>query len=238
VVPAIGDYPTIVWSLGKSVGDELEYVDEMGRKFRLRLVGMMKSSILQGSLLISESNFTQRFPSEEGYRVFLIDAPPGQAEQVGERLSARLKDFGLALTPTTDRLAEFSAVENTYLSIFQLLGGLGLILGTVGLALVVLRNMLDRRGELAMLRAVGFNKAAVGRMVFYEHWLLCLWGLTCGVTAALVAVKPAVSSPAAQIPYVSLALTVAAIALSAAVWIRLATASALSGKMLDALRNE
>ena len=238
VVPAIGDYPTIVWSLGKSVGDELEYVDEMGRKFRLRLVGMMKSSILQGSLLISESNFTQRFPSEEGYRVFLIDAPPGQAEQVGERLSARLKDFGLALTPTTDRLAEFSAVENTYLSIFQLLGGLGLILGTVGLALVVLRNMLDRRGELAMLRAVGFSKAAVGRMVFYEHWLLCLWGLTCGVTAALVAVKPAVSSPAAQIPYVSLALTVAAIALSAAVWIRLATASALSGKMLDALRNE
>jgi putative ABC transport system permease protein len=238
VVPAIGDYPTIVWSLGKSVGDELEYVDEMGRKFRLRLVGMMKSSILQGSLLISESNFTQRFPSEEGYRVFLIDAPPAQAEQVGERLSARLKDFGLALTPTTERLSEFSAVENTYLSIFQLLGGLGLILGTVGLALVVLRNMLDRRGELAMLRAVGFNKAAVGRMVFYEHWLLCLWGLTCGVTAALVAVKPAVSSPAAQIPYVSLALTVAAIALSAAVWIRLATASALSGNMLDALRNE
>jgi putative ABC transport system permease protein len=238
VVPAIGDYPTIVWSLGKSVGDELEYVDEMGRKFRLRLVGMMNSSILQGSLLISESNFTQRFPSEEGYRVFLIDAPPGQAEQVGERLSARLKDFGLALTPTTERLSEFSAVENTYLSIFQLLGGLGLILGTVGLALVVLRNMLDRRGELAMLRAVGFNKAAVGRMVFYEHWLLCLWGLTCGVTAALVAVKPAMSSPGAQTPYLSLVLTVAAIALSAAVWIRLATAFALSGKMLDALRNE
>ena len=238
VVPAIGDYPTIVWSLGKSVGDELEYVDEMGRKFRLRLVGMMNSSILQGSLLISESNFTQRFPSEEGYRVFLIDAPPAQAEQVGERLSARLKDFGLALTPTTERLSEFSAVENTYLSIFQLLGGLGLILGTVGLALVVLRNMLDRRGELAMLRAVGFNKAAVGRMVFYEHWLLCLWGLTCGVTAALVAVKPAMSSPGAQTPYLSLVLTVAAIALSAAVWIRLATAFALSGKMLDALRNE
>jgi putative ABC transport system permease protein len=238
VVPAIGDYPTIVWSLGKSVGDELEYVDEMGRKFRLRLVGMMNSSILQGSLLISESNFTQRFPSEEGYRVFLTDAPPAQAEQVGERLSARLKDFGLALTPTTERLSEFSAVENTYLSIFQLLGGLGLILGTVGLALIVLRNMLDRRGELAMLRAVGFNKAAVGRMVFYEHWLLCLWGLTCGVTAALVAVKPAMSSPGAQTPYVSLVLTVAAIALSAAVWIRLATAFALSGKMLDALRNE
>jgi len=238
VVPAIGDYPTIVWSLGKSVGDELEYADEMGRNFRVRLVGMMKNSILQGSLIICEDEFVKRFPSEEGYRVFLIDAPPDKAEQVGQTLAARLKDFGLALTPTRDRLTEFSAVENTYLSIFQLLGGLGLILGTVGLALVVLRNMLDRRGELAMLRAVGFNKGAVGRMVFYEHWLLCLWGLTCGVTAALVAVKPATSSPGAQTPYLPLVLTVAAIALSAFVWIRLATAFALSGKMLDALRNE
>jgi len=241
VVPAIGDYPTIVWSLGKSVGDELEYVDEMGRKFRLRLVGMMKNSILQGSLLISEGNFTRRFPSEEGYRVFLIDVPAQSREgyrAAGETLSARLKDFGLALTPTRDRLTEFSSVENTYLSIFQLLGGLGLILGTMGLALVVVRNMLDRRGELAMLRAVGFSKAAVGRMVFCEHWLLCLWGLTCGVTAALVAVKPAISSPGARIPYISLAVTVTAIALSALVWIRLATAFALCGKMLDALRNE
>jgi putative ABC transport system permease protein len=238
VVPAIGDYPTIVWSLGKSVGDELEYVDEMGRNFRLRLVAMMKNSILQGSLIICEDAFIKRFPSEEGYRVFLIDAPPDKAEQVGQTLVARFKDFGLALTPTRDRLTEFSAVENTYLSIFQLLGGLGLILGTVGLALVVLRNMLDRRGELAMLRAVGFNKAAVGRMVLYEHWLLCLWGLTCGVIAALVAVKPAMSSPGAQTPYLSLVLTVAGIALSAVVWIRLATAFALSGKMLDALRSE
>jgi putative ABC transport system permease protein len=238
VVPAVGDYPTIVWSLGKSVGDELEYVDEMGRKFRLRLVGMLRNSVLQGSLIISESDFTQRFPSEDGYRLFLIDAPPQQAEKVAEELSARLKDFGLSLTPARDRLAEFSAVENTYLSIFQLLGGLGLVLGTVGLALVVLRNMLDRRGELAMLQAVGFDKAAIGRMVFYEHWLLCLWGLTCGVTAALVAVRPAMRSPAAQVPYFSLVLIVAGIALAGLVWIRLATAFALSGNMLDALRNE
>jgi len=267
VVPAVGDYPTIVWSLGKSVGDELEYVDEMGRNFRLRLVGMLKNSILQGSLIISESNFTKRFPSEEGYRVFLIDVPPGRprhsdggvnrlAPQLGLReagtlagfsrtLSARLKDFGLALTPAKQRLAEFSAVENTYLSIFQLLGGLGLILGTVGLALVVLRNMLDRRGELAMLRAVGFNKAAVGRMVFYEHWLLCLWGLTCGVIAALVAVKPVVgwvsahqSADGGASPTLLLVLMVAGIALGGLIWIRLATAFALSGKMLDALRSE
>ena len=238
VVLAVGDYATVYWALGKSVGDELDYIDEKGRRFRLLLVGMLKNSILQGSLIISEDEFIKRFPSEDGYRVLLIDAPQGRTEAVAGELSSRLRNFGLALTPTTQRLAEFNAVENTYLSIFQLLGGLGLILASVGLGLVVLRNVLERRGELAMLQAVGFDKAALKRMVFYEHGGLMAGGLACGVVAALVAVSPALKSPGAQVPYFSLVLTIAAIAISGVVWIWIATAFALSGKMLDALRNE
>jgi len=238
VVPAVGDYATVYWALGKSVGDELAYIDEKGRRFRLRLVGMLKNSILQGSLLISEDEFIKRFPSEDGYRVLLIDAPQDRTEAVAGELSVRLRDFGLALTPTIQRLAEFNAVENTYLSIFQLLGGLGLILASVGLGLVVLRNVLERRGELAMLQAVGFEKAELKRMVFYEHGGLLMGGLACGIIAAMVAVSPALKSPGAQIPYFSLVLTIAAIAISGIVWIWIATTFALSGKMLDALRNE
>ncbi len=238
VVPAVGDYSTMYWALGKSVGDELDYVDEKGVKFRLRLVGMLKNSILQGSLVISEDEFIKRFPSEDGYRLLLIDAPQEKNEAVADLLSTRFRDYGLALTPTTQRLAEFNAVSNTYLSIFQLLGGLGLILGSLGLGLVVLRNVLERRGEFAMLQAVGFNKAALKRMVFYEHGGLMVGGLVCGIIASLVAVSPALKSPGAQIPFFSLAFTIAAIAASGLVWIRVATAFALSGKMLEALRNE
>ncbi|NQT01204.1 MAG: hypothetical protein HQ580_04215, partial [Planctomycetes bacterium] len=238
VVPAVGDYATMYWALGKSVGDELDYVDEKGVKFRLLLIGMLKNSILQGSLVISEDEFIKRFPSEDGYRLLLIDAPQEKTEAVTDLLSTRLRDYGLALTPTTQRLAEFNAVSNTYLSIFQLLGGLGLILGSLGLGLVVLRNVLERRGEFAMLQAVGFDKAALKRMVFYEHGGLMVGGLACGIIASLVAVSPALKSPGAQIPYFSLTLTIVAIAVSGLVWIRIATAFALSGKMLEALRNE
>jgi ABC-type antimicrobial peptide transport system permease subunit len=185
-----------------------------------------------------EDEFINRFPSENGYKIFLIDAPPGEADKVMDILSAGLTDFGLALTPTTQRLAEFSAVENTYLSIFQLLGGLGLVLGSIGLGLVVLRNVLDRRGELAMMQAVGIDKISLKRMVLYEHGALCLCGLICGIIAALVAVGPALSSPAANVPYSSLALIILAIGISGLVWIWMATAFALSGKLLEALRNE
>jgi ABC-type antimicrobial peptide transport system permease subunit len=238
VVPAIGDYATVYWALGKSVGDELDYIDEKGGSFRLRLVGMLKNSVVQGSLIISEHEFMKRFPSEDGYRLLLIDAPKEKTEAVADLLSARLQDYGLSLTPTIQRLAEFNAVENTYLSIFQLLGGLGLILGSFGLGLVVLRNVLDRRGELAMMQAVGFDKSTLKRMIFYEHGGLLIGGLGCGIIAALVAVSPALKSPGTQVPYFSLMLNIIAIGVSGLIWIRIATAFALTGKMLEALRNE
>jgi len=238
IVPAVGDYATIKWAMGKSLGDDVEYSDEKGRKFKVRLVGMIENSILQGSLIIAEDRFVERFPSEDGCRVFLLDAPQGKVDAVGDYLSARLTDFGLGLASAKQRLAVFSEVENTYISIFQILGGLGLVLGSVGLGLVVLRNMLERRNELAMLRAVGFNKAALKRMVLYEHSGLMLAGLVCGVAAALVAAGPELKSPGSAVPFLSLVLTIAAIAVSGVVWIWIATALALSGNMLDALRNE
>jgi putative ABC transport system permease protein len=119
-----------------------------------------------------------------------------------------------------------------------MLGGLGLILGSLGLGMVVLRNVLDRRGELAMLRAVGFDKNALKSMVFYEHATLMLAGLALGVAAAIVAVAPALSSPGAKVPYVPLALTITAIAASGAIWIWIAASFALGGRLLDALRSE
>jgi ABC-type antimicrobial peptide transport system permease subunit len=238
VVPAVGDYPTVYWGLGKRIGDEIPFTDEMGRQLRLRIVGMLKSSIMQGSLLISEEQFVRVFPSEDGYRVFLVDAPPDRAEQVAEQLSSRLQDFGLSVTPTVERIAAFSAVENSYLSVFQLLGGLALTVGSIGLALVVLRNMLERRGELAMLRAVGFGSRAITKMVLYEHSALVLYGLACGTVAALIAISPALGVPSAGVPYVSIGLTIAAIAGGGVLWIWLATALALRSNILEALRNE
>jgi len=238
VVPAVGDYATVIWALGKSVGDQLQYSDDKGNSFKLQIVGLLKNSILQGSLIISGDEFIKRFPSEEGYRMLLIDCPEQKIDAVTDKLSFELKDLGLDLMPAAQRLAEFSAVENTYLSIFQLLGGLGLILGSVGLGLLVLRNVLDRRGELAMLRAVGFDKITLRKMIFHEHSGLMLGGLACGVIAALVAVGPALKSPGAQAASFSLVLTIGALGISGMIWIWIAANFALGGEMLDALRSE
>lgn len=237
-IPAVGDQATVVWGLGRSVGSILTYKDEHGRDIRVRIVGILAKSILQGSLLISEDSFTKCFPSESGYRMVLVDAPLKKATEVSGTVSAAFEDAGLEVVATARRLAELNSVENTYLSIFQALGGLGLLLGSVGLGVVVLRNVLERRNELALLRAVGFTQRDVRRVVFAEHVTLMLLGLGCGIVAALIAVFPAVRSPGAEVPWASLILTLAAVIVCGLLSIGFATRASLRGPLMEALRNE
>jgi len=237
-IPAIGDANSIQWAMGKKVGDAIGYVDERGRSFRVRLVAAVANSILQGSLIIDEAEFAKRFPGESGYRMFLIDAPSNAVSQVSATLSRAMQDVGLELTPAAQRLAQFNAVQNTYLSTFQILGGLGLLLGSVGLGIVVLRNVLERRGELAVLLAVGFRAKAIQRMLLVEHGALLALGLAIGVVAAAVAVLPSVLSPTMELPMRSLGITLAAVLANGMLWVWLSTWWALRGDLLAALRNE
>jgi ABC-type lipoprotein release transport system permease subunit len=240
-VPAIGDATSIQWALGKTVGDTFPYTDEHGRQFRLRLVAALANSVLQGSLIISETHFLNRFPSESGYRLFLIDVDRYQRDRinaVAASLSRATQDYGMELIPAADRLAAFNAVQNTYLSTFQVLGGLGLLLGSAGLGVLVLRNVLERRSELALLTAVGFRIRALRWLVLSEHAALLVLGLLIGGVAAAVAVLPTVLSPGVRIPFRSLGWTVLAVLASGAAWTWVATRLALRGRLLDALRNE
>jgi putative ABC transport system permease protein len=237
VVPAIGDGGSVAWALHKKLGDSLRYRDESGRDFEVRIVATVADSILQGNLIISDRHMLERFPSASGYRMFLIDAPSERAEQVAADLGRALEDIGLELTPTAERLAMFQSVQNTYLWIFQLLGGLGLLLGTVGLGVVVLRNALERRAELAIARAVGFPSATVRNLVFCEHSVLLGLGLICGVLAASVALLPALQGERG-LPLLPIAGFVAVIGLSGVFWVWLASALATRGKLLDGLRGE
>jgi len=237
-VPAIGDAASIQWALHKQIGDTLDYVDEHGKTFRIRLVGALANSILQGNLLIAEEEFLEKFPGETGYRMFLIDAPSNSVPQVSAALTRALQDVGLEATPAAERLAAFNAVQNTYLNTFQVLGGLGLLLGSAGLGVVVLRNVLDRRGELALLQAIGFRRRALQWLVLSEHGALLWIGFGVGIASAFVAILPVLLTAGAETHYGSLLGTLLGALASGMVWTWVATWFALRGKLLESLRNE
>jgi len=123
-------------------------------------------------------------------------------------------------------LARFLAVQNTYLSTFQTLGGLGLLLGTLGLATVMLRNVWERQAELALLRAVGFLPRHIAALVLTENAWLLSWGLATGALSALLAMTPHLMTTGADVPWLSVLTLLVAVFVAgcAAAWFAVRTA--------------
>jgi ABC-type antimicrobial peptide transport system permease subunit len=209
-----------------------------GAPVRLRIVGTLSDSVLQGVLVVSEQNFLRAFPEQEGYRFLLVDVPAGRAASVIGPLTDRLTDWGVRIESSRERLASFRQVENTYLSTFQSLGGLGLILGTIGLAAVLLRNVLERRGEMALLRAVGYRRQTLAMMLVAEHLLLMVSGLGCGTISALVAIAPALSARGGAVPVAMVGVLLVAVIAAGLVSSVVAGLAALRSPLLAALRSE
>jgi hypothetical protein len=235
-IPVIGDAGSMTYVLHLKLGEELIVTRPGAEPLRLRLVATLSDSLFQGELLMSEGNFTRLFPDEDGFRFFLLDAPPEKSEVLTEVLEQRLTDFGFDVVLTSRRLADFHQVENTYLSTFQSLGGLGLVLGTFGLAAVMLRNILERRHELALLRAVGYHSRHLALMVIAENTLLLFGGLLTGTVCAMIAIAPALVSRGGSFSVPgTLLLAVLASGLVASV---IAVRASVRSPLLESLRAE
>jgi ABC-type antimicrobial peptide transport system permease subunit len=195
VLPAFVDETTLKWALKRKVGDRLNYTDENGLEFEVQIVGTLPDSILQGYLVVDERAFLEKFPSHPGYSRFLIEVTAnGVVDTLRGRLEAALRDVGGNVMLTRDVLAAFHQIENTYIAIFNVLGSLGVVLGSLGLAIVVARNLRERRGEFAAMTAMGIPREVLARMIFSEFGRMVLWGISIGIVAAAIAVWPNITA--------------------------------------------
>ena len=237
-VPVIGDATSLQYVLHVPVGGDLLIPGPEGKPIVLRVVAALADSVFQSELIVSEAHFTSLFPRLEGYRFFLVRSSPEQETMVATALEQGLADYGFDAQSSGERLAAYHRVENTYLSTFQALGGLGLLLGTLGLGAILLRNVLERRRELALLRAVGYEGRALGLMVIAESVLLLIAGIGIGTVSAVIAVLPAFLTRGTSFPIVSTLLVLAGVLVTGLVASALATRAAAATPLLASLKTE
>jgi ABC-type antimicrobial peptide transport system permease subunit len=238
IVPVIADANSMTYVLHLKLGDEITINASNGAPIRLRLVAALSDSIFQGELLMSEKNFLKYFPDQEGYRFFLIDTLPEKTSAVTATLEDKLSDYGFDAMGTEEKLAGFHEVENTYLSTFQTLGGLGLLLGTLGLGAVLLRNVLERRRELALMRAVGYRPSHLSLTVIAENALMLGCGLLTGVFCALLAIAPAFLARGGRLSAASLGFLLLAVLITGLAASLVAVRAIIRSPLLPALRTE
>ncbi len=238
-MPAIMDQYSAMFALGKKAGDEITVPDGQGNPVRLKLVGLLAGTVLQGSVVIADAAFTRLYPDTGGYKFFLVDAQENRVPAWQAAAVRQLTNRGLAVQPVAEKLAQFQAVQNTYLTIFSTLGGLALVLSTLGLGVLVARNVLERKGEFALLQAVGFTGAQLRKMVLAEHWFLFFAAVLLGAGTALLAVWPNLQlAGAGGLPIGLLATLLISLLAGGLIFCHLAARLSLSRRLTTSLRHE
>jgi putative ABC transport system permease protein len=236
--PAIADHTSLTYVFHLKVGDDYVMATDAGRQARFRIVGALADSVLQSELIVGERSFQTLFPRREGYGLWMIETAPGNAAALATALEDWLSDYGVDVTDTRARWASYHRVENTYLSTFQALGALGLLVGTLGLSAVLARNVLERRRELALLRAIGFTAAHLRTVVLSESMLLAGAGVILGSATAIVAVVPALLQRTTAVPVAQVAGLLLLVTITAMISSILAARLASSATVVAALKNE
>lgn len=235
-IPAIADQATAMWGLGKGVGDTIDYTAADGSTFQVTLVALLAGSVLQGKVIIPEQHYLTKYPDAAGYRFFLIASD--KPEPVSAHLTRQLEQRGLALEPAKQRLEAFLAVQNTYIGIFTILGGLGVLLGTAGLGVLVARHVLERKGELGLMQALGFRSGALRSLILGEHAALLVIGVLLGSLTAALAVFPALKQGGGDLPLGFLGSLIGGILLLGLLICLVAVVAAVRGKLIESIRRE
>ncbi|MDE0021512.1 MAG: ABC transporter permease [Candidatus Poribacteria bacterium] len=231
-LPAIADEHSARWILHLNLGDALTVENERGELLSLRLVGLLKTSVFQSDLIVSEETLLRHFPSRGGFTRFLIESPDEDISKTAEEMERALRRYGFDAVSTETLLKRFHTIEETYLSAFQTLGSLGLLLGVVGLAVTQLRNALERRRELALLLAVGYRRSQLIWAASMENAFILLAGMALGAGPALAASAHQIRASSLLPLLITLAVVFAVGALTGAA----ASSAALQAPLLPALK--
>jgi putative ABC transport system permease protein len=233
----IADQTVLQYGLKMRAGDTLKIRTESGQILNVIISAGLKSSVFQGYVVIGSENFGRFFPSIPGNQIFLADGDPEMAEFYKNTLSERLSEYGVHFESAGERLASFFVVTNTYLSVFTILGGIGMILGVAGLGLILIRNFSQRKRDFGLMLAVGYSVKDIRRIIFWEHAGILLAGVCTGVVSALVATRPSLMNDS-ELPWVSVAVMILLVLLTGLFALASSVKSINSEALINRIRKE
>ena len=199
VYPVLVDETVLLWGLQMKLGDVLRYESGRGKTVHLRLAASLQNSIFQGNLLMDKTLFSEIWGEVTGSEVAIFRLREQAEKAAAQLLSQALSEYGVRIAPTARRLKEFNSVTDTYLTIFFVLGGLGLLIGLAGFAIVVRKDLASRVEQIRLYRLLGFPDTKIIRLLTAENRIVPASATIAGFLASLAVVSGGVGNVGAGI---------------------------------------
>ncbi len=153
----------------------------------VKVIGIM-DQMLVGGAFTNKSFVRERAPTSTD-TLFYVDTHADHGltdDDVKEALERALAEYGLTAIVVRDIVEEAMSVSSSVMQLMELFLGVGLVVGIAGLGIITVRNISERRQEIGVMRAIGFQRTMVLQTFLIETSFVSLLGITMGVILGLL----------------------------------------------------
>ncbi|MGE0600128.1 MAG: ABC transporter permease [Dehalococcoidia bacterium] len=179
---------------------DLEIRNEATRDvMTVTVIGLYSNKIPPGlfpGITINAQSSTDLFGPPD-FRQFLVRLQPGtDGVEAARAIEAALSNQGVEADSIHKVLEDAVAAQRGFLRVLQLFMALGLVVGIAAIGVISLRSVVERRQQIGMLRAIGYERGTVALSFLFESVFVSLMGIGSGVLGAVILSRNLIASEA------------------------------------------
>lgn len=185
VVPAqIG--ATTFNPISLDVGMVLNLESPFGTETNVTIVGIMDQYFSQG--IYCSHDFVHSFnPFAKDNLLYFETAPPAGVENadISSKMETVFVEYGLTTLVVRDTVEEVMMMVASVMQLMEIFLGMGLIVGIAGLGIITIRNVAERKQEIGVMRAIGYQRDMILKAFLLETSFMSLLGILVGTLMGL-----------------------------------------------------
>jgi putative ABC transport system permease protein len=185
VVQSMFSLTTESWFV--SVGEVLTVTSTNGTTANLTVIGVMDQILVSGAFTTKE--FVNSHATGVTENLLYIDTIQGTGipdEDVLSELQKGLAEYGLNGIVVRDIIKEAMTMSASIMQLMEMFLGVGLVVGISGLGIITIRNIAERKQEIGVMRAIGFQRNMILNTFLLETSFVALLGIVMGVVLGLM----------------------------------------------------
>ncbi|ALC06673.1 ABC-type transport system, involved in lipoprotein release, permease component [Corynebacterium deserti GIMN1.010] len=173
---------------GWAVGDSLE-LGAMGQSVgEIELIGTFTGNDAIGQMVVSEASLADTPLADQSVpQLMLVKGEDGiDKEQLRTNLEEAVADYIVISVKSAQEFAgETAAMIDIMMNILYALLALSVIVAIIGIINTLALNVIERRQEIGMLRAVGMKRGQIRTMITLESVQIAIYGAVIGIAIGL-----------------------------------------------------
>jgi putative ABC transport system permease protein len=153
------------------------------------VIGVLANRVdmtIADGIFVNSDAYTPLFGEPQFNRTYVRLAAGTDSEAAATDIEAALASRGVQAYSIRKLIDDQNAQQQAFNRMFQGLMALGLLVGVAALGVIAFRSVVERRQQIGMLRAIGYQREAIALTFMMESVFIGLMGILSGVVGGVI----------------------------------------------------